>query len=107
MDKYRPESRQEKKARLRERAEQRAKGRADEPGKKKAVVRSGISSVTSLVEQKKATLVVIAHDVDPIEVSLCSKCSSLYNKLLYYDEIWIPLPKHWYLCGCNLLSDTK
>lgn len=31
---------------------------------------SGINSVTTLVENKKAQLVVIAHDVDPIEVSV-------------------------------------
>lgn len=29
----------------------------------------GVNSVTNLVESKKAQLVVIAHDVDPIEVS--------------------------------------
>lgn len=30
----------------------------------------GVNTVTSLVESKKAQLVIIAHDVDPIEVSL-------------------------------------
>lgn len=30
---------------------------------------TGVNTVTSLVESKKAQLVVIAHDVDPIEVS--------------------------------------
>lgn len=30
----------------------------------------GVNTVTSLVENKKAQLVVIAHDVDPIEVRL-------------------------------------
>ena len=68
MDKYRPESPQEKKAHLRLRAEERAKGKTEETAKKKLVVRSGVSCVCSLVEQKKAQLVVIAHDVDPIEV---------------------------------------
>lgn len=29
---------------------------------------TGVNTVTSLVESKKAQLVVIAHDVDPIEV---------------------------------------
>lgn len=28
----------------------------------------GVNTVTTLVENKKAQLVVIAHDVDPIEV---------------------------------------
>lgn len=30
----------------------------------------GVNSVTSLVESKKAQLVIIAHDVDPIEVCI-------------------------------------
>lgn len=28
----------------------------------------GVNTITSLVESKKAQLVIIAHDVDPIEV---------------------------------------
>ncbi len=69
MDKYRPESKQQKKARLNARAEQRAKGKDDVPTKRPLTVRSGVNTVTSLVEQKKAQLVIIAHDVDPIEVT--------------------------------------
>lgn len=68
MDKYRPESKQEKKQRLKARAEERAKGRDGAPTKRPPVVRSGVNTVTSLIEQKKAQLVVIAHDVDPLEV---------------------------------------
>ncbi len=68
MDKYRPESKQERKARLVARAEQRGKGKDDTPTKRPPVVRSGINTVTSLIEQKKAQLVIIAHDVDPLEV---------------------------------------
>ncbi len=36
--------------------------------KRPVVVKYGINHVTSLVEQGKAQLVVIAHDVDPIEL---------------------------------------
>lgn len=39
-----------------------------EDSKKPVVVKYGINHVTALIEQKKAKLVVIAHDVDPIEV---------------------------------------
>merc|ERR1712038_1429969 len=67
LDKYRPESKLEKKTRLRLRAEQRAAGKPDQPSKRPNTLRSGINTVTTLVEQKKAQLVVIAHDVDPIE----------------------------------------
>merc|ERR1711868_166522 len=83
LDKYRPEAKQEKKARLRLRAEERAKGKPDTPSKRPNVVRSGINTVTTLVEQKKASLVVIASDVDPIEIvlflpALCRKMGVPY-----------------------------
>jgi large subunit ribosomal protein L7Ae len=43
----------------------------------------GINHVTTLIEQKKAKLVVIAHDVDPIEIvvwlpALCRKMEIPY-----------------------------
>merc|ERR1711893_368947 len=83
MDKYRPETKQERKARLMARAEQRAKGKEDTPTKRPPVVRSGINTVTTLVEQKKASLVCIAHDVDPLEIvlflpALCRKMGVPY-----------------------------
>merc|ERR1711907_891274 len=37
-------------------------------GKKPVCVKMGVNHVTTLVEEKKAQLVVIAHDVDPIEL---------------------------------------
>merc|ERR1712121_382561 len=82
-DKYRPESKQEKKARLRLRAEARAKGKEDTPTKRPNTVRSGLNTVTTLVEKKKAQLVVIAHDVDPVEIvlflpALCRKMGVPY-----------------------------
>jgi len=70
MDKYRPEQRKQKEARLQERAEGRVAGKPDKPTKRPAVVRSGINTITALVESKRAQLVVIAHDVDPIEIVL-------------------------------------
>lgn len=70
MDKYKPETRQEKKARLQARAEGKAKGKEDTPTKRPPVVRQGVNTVTTLVEQKKAQLVVIASDVEPIEVRI-------------------------------------
>merc|ERR1739846_72314 len=83
LDKYRPETKQDKKERLRERAEARAAGKEDTPTKKKAVVRHGANTVTTLVEKKKAQLVVIANDVDPIELvlflpALCRKMGVPY-----------------------------
>merc|ERR1712176_582478 len=62
MDKYRPETK---------------------PTKRAPVVRHGINTVTTLVEKKKAQLVVIANDVDPIELvmflpALCRKMGVPY-----------------------------
>ncbi|KAM3825800.1 large ribosomal subunit protein eL8-like [Vipera latastei] len=66
--KYRPETKQEKKQRLLARAEQKAAGKGDVPTKRPPVLRAGVNTVTTLVENKKAQLVVIAHDVDPVEI---------------------------------------
>jgi large subunit ribosomal protein L7Ae len=68
LDKYRPEDRKARKQRLRARAEAKAAGKADEPGPRPNVIRQGVNTVTTAVESKKASLVVIAHDVDPIEL---------------------------------------
>jgi len=68
LDKYRPETKQAKKARLLAAAKAGAAAPADT--KKPLVVKYGLNHVTGLVEQKKAKLVVIAHDVDPIELVL-------------------------------------
>jgi len=84
LDKYRPETKHAKKLRLRERAKKQAEGgKEDSPTKRPPTVRSGVNTVTTLVEQKKAQLVVIAHDVDPIEIviflpALCRKMGVPY-----------------------------
>ncbi|XP_055681718.1 60S ribosomal protein L7a [Lutzomyia longipalpis] len=83
LEKYRPESELAKKARLRAAAEAKAKGKEAPPSKKPNTIRSGTNTVTKLVEQKKASLVVIAHDVDPIELvlflpALCRKMGVPY-----------------------------
>jgi len=83
LDKYRPETKQAKKERLRERAAARAEGKEDAPTKRAPVVRHGVNTVTTLVEKKKAQLVVIANDVDPIELvmflpALCRKMGVPY-----------------------------
>jgi large subunit ribosomal protein L7Ae len=68
--------------RLRAEAEARAAGK--EPEKKKpVVVKYGINHITNLVESGKAQMVVIAHDVDPLELvvwlpALCKKMGVPY-----------------------------
>merc|ERR1712219_52826 len=81
--KYAPEGKAEKKARLVQRAKDRSEGKPDTPSAKSACLASGINKIVNLVERKKAQLVVIAHDVDPIEVvvylpALCRKMEVPY-----------------------------
>ncbi|CAG2064819.1 unnamed protein product, partial [Timema podura] len=83
LEKYRPELPQAKKARLRARAEDKVAKKEDTPTKRPNVIRQGTNTVTKLVEQKKAQIVVIAHDVDPIELvlflpALCRKMGVPY-----------------------------
>merc|ERR1711894_494860 len=83
LHKYRPETKAEKKARLTAKAEQKAQGKEESAGKKPVVVKYGINHITALVENKKAQLVVIAYDVDPIEIvvwlpALCRKMNVPY-----------------------------
>jgi len=71
LNKYRPETALQKKQRLLKVAEAKTKGEtvpATTP--KKNVIHFGINEVTTLVEQKKAKLVAIANDVDPLELVL-------------------------------------
>jgi len=77
LSKYSPETAVEKKARLLKEAEKREKGEKMDT-KKPVMLKFGINHVTDLVEIKKAKLVVIAHDVDPVELvvwlpALCRK----------------------------------
>jgi large subunit ribosomal protein L7Ae len=80
--KYRPEDRTAKKDRLLQRAQAEAEGKTVEL-KKPIVVKYGLNHVTYLIEQNKVQLVVIAHDVDPIELvvwlpALCRKMEIPY-----------------------------
>jgi len=85
MESHAPETKAEKKARLAGKAAQVAQGtdKAADKGKKPCLVKYGINHITALVEAKKAQLVLIAHDVDPIELviwlpALCRKMGVPY-----------------------------
>jgi len=101
---YRPESHDEKKKRLKAEAAKLVKGdekkeekKTEKKGEKKAekkeekkhtgekplFIKSGLNHITALVEDKKAKLVVIANDVDPVELvlwlpALCRKMDVPY-----------------------------
>jgi len=82
LNKYRPETAEAKKQRLTTVAEAKAKNQTSDVKKPLAVLH-GLNSVVRAVEQKKAKLVVIAHDVDPIELvvwlpTLCRKLNVPY-----------------------------
>jgi len=81
LEKYRPEDRAQKSARLREVAK--GGDAAAAANKKPLFVKYGINHVVGLIENKKAKLVVLAHDVDPIELviyipALCRKLDIPY-----------------------------
>jgi large subunit ribosomal protein L7Ae len=81
--KYTPESKAQKKDRLKAQAETKAAGKSDGTSKAPVVLKFGLNHVTYLIEQKKAKLVVIASDVDPIELvvwlpALCRKMGVPY-----------------------------
>jgi len=83
LSKYRPESRIEKRKRLLSVAEAKKENKDAQAQKKPLGVAYGVNNVTSLVEDKKAQLVVIAHDVNPIELvvwlpTLCRKMDIPY-----------------------------
>lgn len=79
LNKYRPESAAEKKERLQKEAAAIAEGKKKEDvSEKPYVVKYGLNHVVSLIENKKPKLVLIANDVDPVELvvflpALCRK----------------------------------
>jgi len=81
--KYRPEDKLTKKERLHKMAEAKEKNQKYDAGKKPVHIKYGMNHITALVEAKKAQLVVIAHDVDPVEIvvwlpTLCRKMGVPY-----------------------------
>merc|ERR1711907_759246 len=68
LNNLKPETKAAKNERLAAQAEKIAAGDKSAAGKKPVCVKMGVNHVTTLVEEKKAQLVVIAHDVDPIEL---------------------------------------
>merc|ERR1712166_1494317 len=83
MDKYRPEDKASKKDRLKAEAVAKSEGKEADKGAKPEVIKYGINHVTALIEKKKTKLVVIAHDVEPIEIviwlpALCRKMDVPY-----------------------------
>ena len=82
LEAYSPETKKEKKERLKKEAENKVKNDKKDKkkdGKKPVTLKCGLNHVTYLVEQKRAKVVLIAADVDPIEtvVFLPSLCKTM------------------------------
>ncbi|KAF2220824.1 60S ribosomal protein L8-B [Elsinoe ampelina] len=84
LNKYRPETKVEKKDRLHKEATAVSEGKKKEDvSKKPYTVKYGLNHVVGLIENKKAALVLIPNDVDPIELviflpALCRKMGIPY-----------------------------
>jgi large subunit ribosomal protein L7Ae len=84
LNKYRPETKSEKKDRLHQEATAINDGKKKEDvSKKPYAVKYGLNHVVGLIENKKASLVLIPDDVDPIELvaflpALCRKMGVPY-----------------------------
>ena len=97
LKKYSPETKKEKKVRLLAKAEQKVATDKTDDSTRPRVLKFGLNHVTTLVENKKAKLVVIAADVDPVELvlwlpQLCRKqevpyCIVKSNFILYFLEL--------------------
>ncbi|ELW49129.1 60S ribosomal protein L7a [Tupaia chinensis] len=73
-----------------------AAGKGDVPTKRPVVLQVGVNTVTTLVENKKAQLVVTAHDVDPIELFVFLPMSEDGGSLLHYQregQVGMPGPQ--------------
>jgi large subunit ribosomal protein L7Ae len=84
LNKYRPETKAQKKERLLAEATAISEGKKKEDASKKPyTVKYGLNHVVGLIENKKASLVLIPNDVDPIELvvflpALCRKMGVPY-----------------------------
>jgi large subunit ribosomal protein L7Ae len=70
LHRYRPETHLQKKARFAKLAKAKAAGESLDAIKRPQTVITGVNHVTSLIESGRAQLVVIACDVDPVELVL-------------------------------------
>ena len=112
LEAYSPETKKEKKERLQKEAENKAKDKKDKKkdGKKPISLKCGLNHVTYLVEQKRAKLVLIAADVDPIETvvflpSLCKTMDIPYA--IVPSKAKLGELAHKKTCTCLALTDFK
>ena len=112
LERYTPETKKEKKERLKKEAKDQVKDKKDKKkdGKKPISLKCGLNHVTYLVEQKRAKLVLIAADVDPIETvvflpSLCKTMDIPYAIVPSKERLGFLANKK--SCTCLALTDFK
>ena len=114
LEKYTPEKKKEKKERLKKEAKDQVKDKKEKDkkkdGKKPVSLKCGLNHVTYLVEQKRAKLVLIAADVDPIETvvflpSLCKTMDIPYAIVPSKERLGFLANKK--SCTCLALTDFK
>ena len=112
LERYTPETKKEKKERLKKEAKDQVKDKKDKKkdGKKPVSLKCGLNHVTYLVEQKRAKLVLIAADVDPIETvvflpSLCKTMDIPYAIVPSKERLGFLANKK--SCTCLALTDFK
>jgi large subunit ribosomal protein L7Ae len=109
FNKYRPETPAAKKQRIKEVAAAKAAGKEDTSSKAPNVVKFGLKHVTTLVEEKKAELVLIACDVDPIELvmwlpALCRKMQIPF--MIVKDKARLGALVHQKVAACVCLTNV-
>lgn len=110
LNSYKPESKQEKKERIRSRAEALNSGVEVAAAEKPMILKFGLNHVTRLIESKKAKLVVIAHDVDPIELivwmpALCRAMNVPY--VIVKGKATLGRLVHQKVASCVALTDVR
>jgi len=110
LDNYRPETSAAKKQRIKEAAADEARGvQNDAEGEKPTVLKFGLKHVTKLMEEKKAQLVMVACDVDPIELviwipALCRKMDVPF--MIVKDKARLGALVHQKTCAVVALTEV-
>lgn len=109
FNKYRPETPASKKQRIKEAAAAEASGSSND-SKVPNQVKFGLKHVTTLIEEKKAQLVLIACDVDPVELvmwmpALCRKMEVPY--MVVKDKARLGALVHKKTAACVCLVDVN
>ncbi len=110
MNSYVPETRKQKADRLKKQAEEKLNKKEEKKGEKEVTIKYGLNHVTYLIEQKKAKLVLIANDVDPIETvvflpTLCKTMDIPYA--IVHNKSRLGKLVHKKTASCVALTDFK